>query len=220
MLLAENLASIESEGRRLEQAVRRDPEGPVPQYPGWTLSDLAHHLAANHGRTVVICRELPEDRVSAPSLPEGVDPVDWYAETLDAMLAALYEADPDVPVWGFGPAPTIGFWEERMVVETGVHRWDAAQAVGEEDRLTDHVARTGLAELPEMWLPFLGEVQTLEVVAEDLEESWVYGEGEPAARVAGSASDIYLRLVSRPSPVALPDDWSRAVDGLEPPPKR
>jgi hypothetical protein len=50
--------------------------------------------------------------------------------------------------------------------------------------------------------------------------TWVYGDGEPAAEIEGTASDLYLRLVSRPSPVVLPDEWAAAVDGLAPPPKR
>ncbi len=220
MRSAENLAGIESEGHRLAQAARRDPERPVPQYPDWTLADLASHTASIHGRTTLICRELPGERVSAPRLPEGIDPIDWYEETLDEMLEALREADPDAPCWAFGPEPNLGFWEHRMVIETGVHRWDAYQAFGEEDRLTDLVSRSGLDEFGDMWLPQLGEVPTLRVTATDMGRSWVYGEGEPAASVEGTASDIYLRLLSRPSPVDLPEEWAEAVDGLAPPPKR
>jgi uncharacterized protein (TIGR03083 family) len=220
MLSAESLAGIESEGRRLGQAARRDPGRSVPQYPGWTLADLASHTASIHGRTALICRDLPTERISAPRLPEGKDPIDWFEDTLDDMLAALTEANPEDECWGFGPAPNLGFWERRMVIETGVHRWDAYQAFGEEDRLTDLVARSGLDEFGDMWLPHLGDVQALRVNAIDMDRSWVYGDGEPAASVDGTASDIYLRLLSRPSPVELPDDWTVAVDGLAPPPKR
>jgi uncharacterized protein (TIGR03083 family) len=220
VLSAENLASIESEGRRLALAARRDPQRAVPQYPGWTLADLASHTASIHGRTAQICRELPSARVSAPRLPEGKDPIDWYEENLDDMLAVLTDADPEAECWGLVSNPSVGSWESRMVVETGVHRWDAYQAHGEEDRLTDLVARSGLDEFAELWLPYLGDVQTLAVTATDLDESWVYGEGDPGNSVEGTASDLFLRLMSRPSPVVLPDDWAAAVDGLSPPPKR
>lgn len=219
MLSAENLAGIESEGRRLGYAARRKPDRPVPQYPGWTLADLAHHTAAIHGRTVLICEQLPTGRISKPGLSDAKDPVDWYEETLDAMLAALTDADPGAACWAFGPEQNVGFWEERMVIETGVHRWDAYQALGEQDRLTDLVARSGLDEFGDMWLPQLGDVQPLRVTATDLDHSWVYGDGEPTVSIEGTASDLYLRLVSRPSPVDLPDDWAQAVDGLKPPPK-
>ena len=71
-----------------------------------------------------------------------------------------------------------------------------------------------------MWLPHLGDVKPLSVTATDLGETWVYGDGEVTTSVEGTASDLYLRLVSRLSPVELPDDWTAAVDGLAPPPKR
>lgn len=220
MLSAENLAGIESEGRRLGLAARRDPGRPVPQYPDWTLADLVSHTASIHGRTTLICRDLPAERISAPRPPDDRDVVDWYEETLDGMLAALTVADPTASCWGFGPDPTVGFWERRMVIETGVHRWDAYQAFGEQDRLTDLVARSGLDEFEGMWLPQLGEVPTMEVTASDLGKTWVYGDGESAVSVDGAASDLFLRLMSRESPVELSDEWAAAIDGLARPPKR
>ena len=220
MLSAENLASIESEGRRLIGFVERGPDRPVPQYPDWTLADLAAHTASIHGRTTLIVTEHPTERISAPKLPDGADVVEWSVETLEAMLAALRASDPDTPCWAFGPNQCAGFWEARMVIETGVHRWDAAQAFAEEDRLIDNVARNGLDEFGDMWLPQLGEVSSLEVTADDMGQSWTFGSGEPASSISGTASDLYLRLVSRPSPVTLPADWAAAVDGLAPAPKR
>ena len=219
MLSAESLASIESEGRRLGLTVRREPDRPVPQYPGWTLADLVAHTASIHARTTLIVSELPSERVPAPMPPYDGDVLDWYDENLDAMLAVLTAADPSTACWGFGANPSVGFWETRMVVETGVHRWDAYQAFGEQDRLTDHVAKSGLDEFADMWLPRLESVTGLALVATDLGRSWSYG-GEPLATAEGTASDLYLRLMARPSPVTLPADWSAAVDGLDPPPKR
>ncbi len=220
MLWAENLASIESEGRRLATTARIDPDREVPQYPGWTLADLASHTSSILGRTVLICSEQPQERISAPRLPEGRDPIDWYEETLDEALAALKAADPETPVWTFDDEGKLGFWEKRMVVETGTHRWDAQQALGEPERLTDRVAAVGLDEYAYLWHQHLGDVQTLQVAATDLGRSWVYGEGEPTARVEGTGSELELRLMSRTSSVVLPDDWTAAVDGLAPPPKR
>ncbi|MEA1904076.1 MAG: maleylpyruvate isomerase family mycothiol-dependent enzyme [Actinomycetota bacterium] len=220
MLSAENLASIESEGRRLGAAVRSDPDAGVPQYPGWSLADLASHTASIHGRTILICRELPAQRISAPRLPLGRDPLDWYEETLDEMLATLAQADPESPVWTFDPSGKLGFWERRMVVETGTHRWDAEQSVGPVERLTDRVVAAGLDEFGGFWFRHLGDVQTLEVIATDLGRSWVFGEGEPFVRREEAGSEIYLRMMSRPSSVVLPDDWAAAVDSLTPPPKR
>lgn len=219
MLSAENLASIESEGRRLLAAARRDPDRDVPQYPGWMMSDLVSHTASIHGRTTLVCRELPEARVSSPKLPAGEDPFEWYESNLDEMLAALTAADTSTPVWAFGPPHNIGFWERRMVIETGVHRWDAFQALGEEDRLTDVVARLGLDEFDVMWLHHLKGVTPARFTATDLGESWEFGDRGTRLEVEGTASDIYLRLMSRPSNLVLPDDWAAAVDNLAPTPK-
>jgi len=220
VLSAENLALIESEGRRLADAVRRDPKRAVPQYPGWTLADLASHTASIHARTVLICRDLPKERISAPRLPEGMDSVQWCEETLVEMVEALTEADPTTPSWAFGPDQVLGFWETRMMIETGVHRWDAEQAFGKPEPLHDRVASAGLDEFENLWLSPLGDVQDLVVSATDLGRTWRYGEQGSAASVNGPASEIYLRLISRPSTVVLPADWAQAVDSLPPPPKR
>lgn len=219
MASAENLRVIESEGRRLALAAKRDPARPVPQYPGWALADLISHTASIHGQTAEVCRDLPTESVSTPGPPEGVDVHDWYDATLDEMLAVLTAADPTSPCWGFGPGSNVGFWERRVVTETGVHRWDADQAFGEEDDLDEVVAHRGLDEFGHVWLPLLSGVQTLQVTATDLGESWIYGKGDPTATVEAPASALVLRLMSRPSSVELPEDWTRAIDGLVPTPK-
>jgi len=217
---AENLALIESEGRRLAHATRRDPARAVPQYPDWTLADLASHTASIHGRTVLICRDLPQDRISAPRLPEGMDPIDWFEQTLVEMVEALAISDPTTSSWAFGPDQVLGFWKTRMLIETGVHRWDAEQAFGEPESLHDRVAAAGLDEFGNLWLSQLGDVQSLTVRTTDLGRTWRYGKEDSGAQVEGLASEIYLRLISRPSPVELPGDWATAVDSLPPPPKR
>jgi uncharacterized protein (TIGR03083 family) len=219
VLSADNLASIEAEGRRLGAIARSGPEEEVPQYPGWTLDDLAYHTAAIHGRTLRVIRERPLERVSSPRCPEGMSVLDWYDRTLDELLGVLGEADPTVEVWGFGPRPTVGFWERRMAIETGVHRWDAEQALGVPEPLSDHVALSGLDEFAELWLPFLGDVGPLRVTATDHDRTWEFGSGATGSPLVGSASDIFLRLMSRPSPMSLSDDWAAAVDGLAPPPR-
>jgi hypothetical protein len=108
-----------------------------------------------------------------------------------------------------------------MVIEPGLHRWDADQAFAEESGLGNLVALSGLNEFTDMWLPRLPELPVLEVKAEDLGRTWVFGSGgSPLRTVSGTASDIYLRLMSRPSPVEMPRPWAVALDALEPPPKR
>jgi len=214
-----DLITIEYEGWRLIELCRRTPDRVVPQYPTWTMRDLALHVATVHGRTGVICETLPTERVRGPELPAEADPFDWAAEQLARMLEGLAMADPYARVWTFVDDPSLGFWVRRMVIETGVHRWDAHSAVGEPVELLTGVSAHGLDEFAELYLPRLGEVPTIELAATDLGRSWCFGEGEPEATIEGEASDLFLRLMSRPG-VALPRAWEQAVDALGSPADR
>ena len=162
---------------------------------------------------------MPTERISGPQLPADVDPFEWAAEQLARMLHGLAMADPDAQVWTFVDDRALGFWSRRMVIETGVHRWDAHMAVGEPVELLSIVAGHGLDEFADLYLPRLGAVQTLELNATDLGRRWRFGQGESRAYVEGTASDLFLRLMSRPG-VELPSDWAHAVDALGSPAER
>lgn len=219
MLSAEYLETIGSEGLRILELARRDPGRAVPQYPDWAMSDLLTHVGSVFGRMTLICRQRPIERIAGPRPPEGADLMAWYEAHLAEMLTTLEESDPDTAVWGFWPDPCIGLWERRMVVETGLHRWDSEQAFGEPGPLLDLEAVSGLDEYTDMWVPRMAELPALEARAVDLGREWVLGTGSPQATVSGTGSDIYLRLMSRASPVELPEEWATAVDGLEPAPR-
>lgn len=213
------LAAIESEGRRLVDTARRDPDRKVPQYPNWSLADLVSHTASVHALATRVVRDLPDQRVTRPTLPHERNPIEWGDQKLTELIAVIRHADTQAPVWGFGQGSTVGHWVRRMVVETGVHRWDAQQAFGDQKPLKNLVAQTALDEFSDMWLPLITDAQTLQVTATDIERTWVYGTGTPTASVAGTASDVYLALMARPSPVVLPDDWLEACSALPPPPE-
>lgn len=219
MTVDHDLATIGSEGARIIALGRAAPDAVVPQYPTWTMRDLVVHTATVHGRTARICETLPASRIPGPELPPGADPFDWAERQLAGMLDGLATADRGANVWTFSDDPTLGFWVRRMVIETGVHRWDADGAVGRPVALLRLVATHGLDEFSQLYLPQLGEVQSIELTATDLDRSWRFGPGEPSARVEGTASDLFLRLMSRPG-VDLPHDWTAAVDALGSPAER
>lgn len=218
MASVQELTAIEREGSCILALGRAAPGSVVPQYPTWTLRDLVVHVAGVHGRTAVICRTLPQERIPIPRLPDGHDPFDWAEEQLESMLEALASADPDAEVWTFVPSPRLAFWVPRMVIETGVHRWDAQSAVGDPDPLPPIVAAGGLDEFGDLYLPRLGDVPAIELVATDLGRGWRYGQGDPAMVIEATASDLFLRLMSRPG-AALPRAWEAAVDALSAPAK-
>ncbi len=207
---------IETDGRRIIEVARAAPDKRVPQYPTWTLADLLRHVARIHARTTEICRTLPQERIALPELTPGEDLISQAEIALAQLLDALDEADPDASVWTFGQDKRLRFWERRMVIETGVHRWDAQSAQETADALPPLVASDGLDEFSDFYLARLGHVPSIEMVATDLDRSWRYGEGESVASVYGTASDLFLRLMSRPG-VSLPPEWESAVDALESP---
>lgn len=213
----ETLDLIQAQGVRISEIARRDPDRPIPQYPGWSMSDLVAHTGSVLGRTTVVCRESRQERPETPQLPAGADVADWFDDQLAEMLGVLSDSDPATVVWGFGSQPSVGFWKVRMLIEVGVHRFDAERAWGDPDPLTDEVAIAGLDEFEDMWLPRLGEVPPIRVHAEDVDRSWVYGAGEPEAEIYGTASELYLRLMLRPSPIVLPRMWADALEGLSTP---
>lgn len=182
------------------------------------MSDLAQHVSWVQGRVVMICRDRPTERIKGPRLPEGMDPANWYDRTLTELLEALRQAEPATPVWGLVDMATIGFWERRMVIETAIHLWDARQAVGQPAPLSDHAATAGLDEYLER-VARLGELPPIEIVAVDVRRTWLYGVGEPVSVIAGSTSDILLRLYSRLSAIVLPEEWATTLDALPAPPK-
>src|SRR4029079_12485911 len=63
--------------------------------------------------------------------PKDDTVVAWSADAIAPLLAALKDA-PAPGVWNFVGAddPDGSFWARRMAVETSIHRWDAADAVG------------------------------------------------------------------------------------------
>lgn len=216
MPTADLVDTIGAEGRRLLDFARRDPERIVPQYPTWTLQDLVVHVASIHARTIAVCASLPQERILAPELPAGRHPFEWYAETLAGMLAALRDADPGATVWFFTADRTVGAWKRRMLIETGVHRWDAQQTVESPDPLLPVVAVSGLDEFGDMWLPRLGDLPRLELTATDLRRSWTFGIGDRLRSVSGTVSDLYLSLMDRPG-LQLPAGWDVAVSNLATP---
>jgi uncharacterized protein (TIGR03083 family) len=212
----ERLATIKADGQHIIDATRATPERIVPQYPTWTLHDLLLHVATIHARTAEICTSLPQERVPFPALSPGDDLCAQAENELGRLLEALAAADPDAEVWTFGSDHHVRFWERRMVLETGVHRWDAQGAVGTPDPLRPRVAIDGLDEFSDFYLGRLGDVPTIDVHATDVDRTWRYGDGAPTATVEGTASSLFLRLMSRPG-TPFPAAWETVVDALATP---
>lgn len=216
------VAAISREGGRMLRAATGNLSTPVPRYAGWTIADLVVHTASVYRRTTTLVTERLTEPVlrDYPDDDRPDDTLEWFASALDKMTAALADADPDTPVWGFGPPPTVQFWLRRMTVETVVHRWDTLAALGTPEPLGPDLASEAIQELEVMWLPALQHDvpaddgsggNAIGFHATDIGCHWVAtpgeigftltgpGTGVPDAgvTVAGTASDLYLWLTSR-----------------------
>ena len=164
-----------------------DPQRAVPTCPGWTLAGLIKHMGHVHRWVTQIVEKLPTERLPFPEDQLGLpaDPYaypDWLADGAEALLMTLRAADPDTPVWAWGPDHYVRFWSRRTLHETTVHHFDAAVTVGVEPEIDPAVAADGISEflvnLPyaALWAPSVAELrgdgEGLRLTAEDVGLSW------------------------------------------------
>jgi len=190
-----------------------DPSTRVPWCGRWRVRDLVVHVARIHHWAAGQARRQQET-------PLGRGPfvlADLYRDCAAELLDTLTTLGPDVSSWtllGHGPA---SFWRRRQVHETLVHLWDLRTAGGLE-----------LAVDPVLWADTVDEVVTVmqprqerlgrmeplpapvALLATDTAREWLLGgDGAPAARVLGAASELALLLWGR----RTPDDAGLRVEG-------
>jgi uncharacterized protein (TIGR03083 family) len=152
---AELVAFVRSEGEAIVSASRQGVDAPVPTCGDWTVADLCRHV----GRVYAYVAHIVEHRLTSasdvrPDPEDGADPVEWVAETLDDLVAALGGCDADTPMWNWSPEPHVAaFWARRMAHESAVHRFDAQRAHGVAQPVDADLAADGLDELVDVLLP-------------------------------------------------------------------
>ena len=152
---AELVAFVRSEGEAIVSASRQGVDAPVPTCGDWTVADLCRHV----GRVYAYVAHIVDHRLTSasdvrPDPAPGADPVEWVAETLDDLVAALSGAAADTPMWNWSSAPHVAaFWARRMAHESAVHRFDAQRAHGVAQPVDADLACDGLDELVDLLLP-------------------------------------------------------------------
>lgn len=136
-----------------------DPSTPIRTCPGWTLGDLAYHQGEVwHFWGRIVAGEITErgqlQNIRQITRPDGAFLVDWLATTHNELFSALVDAGTEQEVWTWTGANRDAAWvRRRMVHETAVHRFDAADATGGPYEVPTLVAADGIDEFL-MW--FLG----------------------------------------------------------------
>lgn len=184
-----------------------DLDAPVPACPGWTLTDLAHHLGGVHrwARTAVVEGRPGPETVDAPT--DRATLVGWFRDGAAALVDTLRATDPTTPCWTFGPKPRVAaFWVRRQTHETVLHTVDAAESQGTTTSLDPALALDGVDEVVTMFFPRqlrLGRTAPLPAtlgLAPTEGGRWVLGgdgDPDPDAIVSGPAAAVLLLLWHR-----------------------
>lgn len=130
--------------------------GQPTRLPGWSIGDLAAHLAMGQSLQADAWRRLsagdtdPARAETAPSAADREAALDAIESTAQAFRAQLDRADEDslaaMATMPYGAVPGT-LLLHLAVMEAGVHRSDLAAAVGEDDRLEADVVDASLLVL-------------------------------------------------------------------------
>ena len=213
-----------------------DPATTIPACPEWNLGDLAFHQGEVWNFWHHIIDDQIQDRgrlreIQKPVRPSHDDTKQWLSDVLGHIVSALTEHPTDQAVWTWtGANRDVAWVHRRMAQEAAIHRYDAAQAVGEEHRIPTAVAADGIDEFL-MWFAGTerreGELKPGGTVHLHCTDTGDAGEQRPAtgewfiaslkepsctftrehrkgdAAVRGAAHDLLVWL------------WRRSTDGVE-----
>jgi len=129
----ENCAALEIEIERFANALDEvAPDVMVPACPGWSVTDLAHHLGTVHRWAEHLVRTRASEWMASQSmgLSDGPPTSGWIREGGAQLLATMRVSDPATPMWAWGPDQRVGWWSRRQLHETLVHRMDVELASG------------------------------------------------------------------------------------------
>lgn len=233
-------AAFDRERDALASAAETALDAIVPSCPGWTMTTLLAHMG---GTYAYIARTIEsgalEDTVQALEhlgLPPEIEEwfrfdrapermpatvTSWFRSIGDQLSDVFGRTPPTAPAWTWWPPDqSAGFWLRRMAHETAVHRWDAQSAVGAPDAIDGDLARDGIDEMFDIYIPrWCRPKSTLDGTGESYRFAQSDGTGvwtvtfrgpgmevsreyQPAdVTVRGNASDLLLYLWQR----LLPD---------------
>jgi uncharacterized protein (TIGR03083 family) len=141
---------LEADFRRLrEVAVSSDLRAPVPSCPGWTMTDLLHHLGEVYLDKVECMRHGRSPEPWPPPELRTEPPLQLLDRAYAALTAEFSARRPeDHAFTWYPPDQSVGFWIRRMAQETVIHRVDAELASGDQvAEIPDDLAADGIDEL-------------------------------------------------------------------------
>lgn len=171
---------------------------PVPSCPGWTIADLGTHVTDVHRRALSELTGAQPEPLPAGSVAER------FARGASELMAALASRDADTACRAIYPPDTAATWARRQALETTIHLWDAAHAVGADTRLPSDLAADGVREVFEDLYPRqvrLGRVapvtDSVVIRFSDAPGGARLGAGTADVTVTATAHDVLLLLWGR-----------------------
>jgi uncharacterized protein (TIGR03083 family) len=227
MDVAEHIAILEDEGRRMAAAIGAgQPDAPVPSCPDWLMRDLVQHHGGVHrwatafvAGAVASPKDVDFEALTTPAPTDG-ELVAWFEQGHAALVSTLRQAPPDVACWSFMAAPSpLAFWARRQAHETAIHRVDAELAAGRSPSdVTPAFGSDGVDEILTGFAPRRSATlkadpaRTLVVCCDDTSAAWrltigpdqvaaaaLEGSGQGDCVVRGGASHLYHALWNRRS---------------------
>ncbi len=215
MHLSQYLVALARDGKAFADTVVGALDRPTPSCPDWKVGDLTYHLGEvfHFWAGIVEHRHADPDAMSEPPRLDDAHLVDWFRRQLAHLERVLATADPTAVHWTWSAEQNTAFVIRRMAQETGVHLWDAREAVGARQPIEANLAADGIDEFVVHFAPWRkkdapavgGRIEF--VIAESGGIVRTDGLGDVDAVVSGSASDLLLALWRR-----IPLD-SVAIDG-------
>jgi len=208
---------VRIDGATLADAAEGNIEASVPSCPGWSVRDLVAHVAQVYEHKIQCTRLGHAPDPWPPEWPGAEQPVPWFRDAHERLLAMFAESDEATPSATWWPADqTVGFWARRMAQETAVHRVDAQLAQGAPTPVDAELATDGVDEILHLmlegdWSEDADDAMTgqrIEIatggrswlVRLDREAVWVMdADGAADATVMGEPSDVLLWLWGRES---------------------
>ncbi|HET7530130.1 MAG TPA: maleylpyruvate isomerase family mycothiol-dependent enzyme [Mycobacteriales bacterium] len=235
---SELIATIRREGEAIVTAGTAVELGlAVPTCGDWSIRDLLAHVGSVYRRATTAVADRATAEVAWTPPPTDLDDAGAYlSESLDELVHALSDSEPDTPAWNWsGGDQTARFWARRMAHESAVHRYDAQRAQGLAQPIDADLAADGMDELVDLLLPRIiarDEPKlpdgTFHFVATD-DGEWIVTTGEGGVErqqtarhvdvtVTGPSSAVLLACYGRVKWASLDTsgdesllgDWSRA----------
>lgn len=177
-----------------------DLDTAVPSCPGWSLRDLAEHVAGVHRWASENASGIAQPRA------EDTELVGRLRGGAARLVAVLRDRSPSTPCWAIYPPEIVGTWARRQAHETSVHLWDAMTAVGRDWQMPIDLAADGVAEVVMDLYPRQVRLDRVEPIQEsvefDLTDAGIVtltgvSGGRPTAIVRGPAESVLLTLWGR-----------------------